>query len=380
MIDQECSLLCQRISPSAFRSITDLQSFQWENCIGDLSTRAPNLMALLSKIVSHSDHRNQKKAASSHFPGICMAIAVLLKERNREVCGIQTLISLILFSSHAEKQVCIIHVFSIAAYHHYNNFIQVYRRLNHACLCLSYEGTMNVVDLISKSHTIPLSQWISDGVVFKYWGDNVDKKIGVRDVRSDHQSSMLHMYSILAGKSRLPSSGLSCNGQVGTLSSISCESLLPQSADIFAMLSTLITLVSRLITEHIDELKQFAKVVPNHISHAYSSQMASKSDVVLVDVLLKNEATHKDMIDIMSAMHGYLGSDYPKDHRILSGGDQLTCERQIGAQRHTMDGNTIEEQLRVLEPVTEDWHCMMCLLTVSELKEFAWCHGFYLCR
>ena len=193
----------------------------------------------------------------------------------------------------------------------------------------------------------------------------MDKKIGVRDVRSDHQGSMLHMYSILAGRSRLPRTSLSCSGHVGTLSSISCESLLPRSTDIFAMQSTLITLVSRIITEHIDDLKQFSKVIPKHINHTYSAEMATKSDVVLVDVLLKNEATHKDMIDIMSAMHGYLGSEYPKDHRILSGGDQLTCERQIGAQKHTMDGNTLQEQLRVLEPVTEDWHCMMCLLTVS---------------
>ena len=142
----------------------------------------------------------------------------------------------------------------------------------------------------------------------------MDKKIGVRDVRSDHQGSMLHMYSILAGRSRLPRTSLSCSGHVGTLSSISCESLLPRSTDIFAMQSTLITLVSRIITsvttEHIDDLKQFSKVIPKHINHTYSAEMATKSDVVLVDVLLKNEATHKDMIDIMSAMHGYLGSEY----------------------------------------------------------------------
>ena len=53
------------------------------------------------------------------------------------------------------------------------------------------------------SFTLPLTQWITDGVTFKFWGDNVDKKRGVRDVRSDHQKSMVHMYSILAGRSHL---------------------------------------------------------------------------------------------------------------------------------------------------------------------------------
>ena len=107
-IDQECSVLCQRHLPSSpFRSISvdGFSTFQWKDCIDDLSLRAPTLLQLLSTIVSHSDHRNEKKTKSAHHPGICMTTAVLLKERNREMCGVQSLISLILYSSHAEKQV-----------------------------------------------------------------------------------------------------------------------------------------------------------------------------------------------------------------------------------------------------------------------------------
>lgn len=80
---------------------------------------------------------------------------------------------------------------------------------------------------------------------------------------------------------------------------------------------------------------------------------------------MKNETKHSDMIDIMSQMQDYLGPDYPDDCRVLSGGDQLTCERQVGAQRHRMDGDTIRERLHLLEPVTEDWHCLVILLSVS---------------
>ena len=49
------------------------------------------------------------------------------------------------------------------------------------------------------------------------------------------------------------------------------------------------------------------------------------------------------MIDIMK---DYLGADYPSGHKLLSGGDQLTCEYQVGAQRHRMDGNTMRDQSR----------------------------------
>ena len=61
------------------------------------------------------------------------------------------------------------------------------------------------------------------------------------------------------------------------------------------------------------------------------------------------------MIDIMSRMHDYLGPDYPSDRRVLTG----------GVQRHTIDGDTVRDCLKLLEPVTEDWHCLVCLLSVS---------------
>ena len=92
--------------------------------------------------------------------------------------------------------------------------------------------------------------------------------------------------------------------------------------------------------------------------------MGTKSEVVVVDVLMKNESKHSDMIDILSQMHEYLGQNYPSDHRIPSGGDHLPCEWQVGSQRYTMDGDTVRERLGLLEPVTEDCHCLVCLLSV----------------
>ena len=65
-------------------------------------------------------------------------------------------------------------------------------------------------------------------------------------------------------------------------------------------------------------------------------------------------------------MQNCLGEDYPTERRVLSGGDQLTCERQVGAQGHSMDGDTVADRLGLLEPMIEDWHCLVCLLSVSK--------------
>ena len=64
---------------------------------------------------------------------------------------------------------------------------QVFVYLNHLNLCASYPATLRLVEAISQLHTVPLRKWIEDGQVLKFWGDNVDKKRKVRDLRSDHQ-------------------------------------------------------------------------------------------------------------------------------------------------------------------------------------------------
>lgn len=92
-ISLECGSLCRKTQElSPFRKI-QLAAFQWTSFKEHLSAKAPLLLSLFSTIISHSDHRNKEKAHSAHYPGICMATAILLKERNREMCGVQSLIS-----------------------------------------------------------------------------------------------------------------------------------------------------------------------------------------------------------------------------------------------------------------------------------------------
>ena len=50
--------------------------------------------------MSRNDHHRKRTG----YPSICMAMAVLLKERNREMSGLQYLMSLLLFASHTEKK------------------------------------------------------------------------------------------------------------------------------------------------------------------------------------------------------------------------------------------------------------------------------------
>ena len=110
LVDSECAALCRKTGPSGpspFRRlpVEKMEEFSWDIYTQELKLRGPFLFRIFSTLVKHNDHRNKSKQGSTHTPGICMSIATLLKERNREMTGVQTYVSLVLFN-HVQKQVC----------------------------------------------------------------------------------------------------------------------------------------------------------------------------------------------------------------------------------------------------------------------------------
>ena len=245
---------------------------------------------------------------------------------------------------------------------------QVYTYLNHLNVTLSYNAMLKLVSDVSKYNEVPLKKWISECSPsnVKFFGDNVSTRVVVRDIRSDHQSHFKHMYSIVVVKGRVPNPPTSDQPfSPPPLISLSSSAFLPNIDDIAAVKKNLTILVSRILVKHVKALKCFSKVVPKHIRHDHSDEMAKKSDVAVIDVLHKNETCSKDMHEIMLRLQSYLGDDF--SGTVLSGGDQVTCERQKCVQRHVVDSDTPAERLEMLEPVVEDWHTLMCFLTVSTL-------------
>ena len=172
LINAECNTLCKKLAdpPSRFRKIDlgELSDFSWKPLIIELQDNAPVLFKILTSIVSHSDSRNNFKVGSAHFSGICTAVSVVLKERNREMCGIQSLVSLLMYSSCCEKQVHVIYTCIHLVVTKLLTFtIQVYSWLNHLNLCVSYPATLRLIDNLSKTNTVPLQKWLDSGVVFR---------------------------------------------------------------------------------------------------------------------------------------------------------------------------------------------------------------------
>ena len=235
----------------------------------------------------------------------------------------------------------------------------MYARLNHIGVCTSYTATQNSVTKIGERMQSPTMEWATKGILFKFVDDNVDKHKGVRDIRADYHGKLIHMYSLLAIKSRVTLMGVSSNA---TLANLNPSSFLPTEQDVKSIQLNLTVMISRILCQYVSFLAPLKGIVPMHILHEHYEEMCDKSDTFFLDVLIKNEAKHEDMIHIMQQEQKYIGKGYRG--KVLSGGDQLTCERQVCAMRHVICGNTKEECLQLLEPTIEDWHTLMCFLSV----------------
>ena len=98
LVNSECAALCRKTGangPSPFRRLPlkNVEEFSWDIYIQELKLRGPFLLKLFRALVQHNEHRNMTKQGPKHTPGICMSIAALLQERNREMTGIQTCVS-----------------------------------------------------------------------------------------------------------------------------------------------------------------------------------------------------------------------------------------------------------------------------------------------
>ena len=172
--------------------------------------------------------------------------------------------------------------------------------------------------------------------------------------------SPFESYILVCPRAHDPALSTSLSGSTSNLLQLKATAFLPTEEKVENLKMNLTVLVGRIICTYIECLRHLAHLIPQHIPHKFSDAMSEKSETFFLDVLLKNEAKSADMLDIMKTMHHYLGEDFPADKKVLSGGDQLTCERHCCAQRHLIDGDTARDRLELTEAVCEDWHTLMC--------------------
>lgn len=117
-------------------------------------------------------------------------------------------------------------------------------------------------------------------LTYKLVGDNIDKEVRPRQMRSDHQTRSLHYFHTYAVRDRIDLSGISDQAPSVQISSIDLTKLLPNADDDECLRRNFAILIARVLRQYSQYFSRFGQAVEGHIEHKYSREMSFKSEVV----------------------------------------------------------------------------------------------------
>ena len=121
----------------------------------------------------------------------------------------------------------------------------------------------------------------------KIVGDNIDKNVKPRFMRSDHQGKSLHYFHCYVVQNRFDLSMPEDYPDIPAKPKP--EDLLPSESDTATMKAYFAIHVARTLCKYMPYFTEdFSDVIPKHLEHAMSSQMSLKSDVVSVKIKYKS--------------------------------------------------------------------------------------------
>lgn len=131
---------------------------------------------------------------------------------------------------------------------------------------------------------------------FRICGDNIDKTIRRRHMRSDRGTISLHYFHSFAVQNRVDFSGLSDsqpdNSGIVDMKAMACA-IQPTKADDQTLRRNFATFVSRILCKRMKFFKLcFDGLVNRHIEHRYSYEMSQKSLVVSIIIMMVYRLVH----------------------------------------------------------------------------------------
>ena len=110
-------------------------------------------------------------------------------------------------------------------------------------------------------------------------GDNLDKTISPRYMRSDHQRQSIHSFHMYAALDRVNTLDLSADHPVGDISTTPLTEFLPSPADCKVLRENDAVLLGRIVAKKLS-FRVFEDCVVSHITHKHSDVMKQKSVIV----------------------------------------------------------------------------------------------------
>ena len=232
---------------------------------------------------------------------------------------------------------------------------------------------------------------IQEGLELRVTFDKFDFQVLANIIVKGHQNSDIHWITQFITFDRVSSEGL--NDTVPIIRDIKefdNSNYLLSKQELQNQRRDYIILVSRVLVEYFPCLKSITGVVPKHIAHQYSKEMASPSEIISLPVVPYNQNKLGDVCQYLSYMTQLLVKMYTpqpdevptppnasavevaehatqvlKDHRIPLAGDLLGRERVTGAKKTRAGCDYRTDRFDHIVETPAVWHAKQSFLCVS---------------
>ncbi|XP_006814411.1 uncharacterized protein LOC102801398 [Saccoglossus kowalevskii] len=335
------------------KDYNSLKTLSWNDVICEAVTKFPELVLLLVTCMLAPEKRTLLEKLRSLIPRLGMIYGVIMQGRIPELSRVQRVIAMLLQDNLTDQK--------------------VFDRLQKVGVCLSYTQSKAIMDEVGGHFNSELIDAVRNGSRLRLVGDNCNYRVNVHDERTDAHSVMHHDFASAAVVQLLDFKELNNIAPQIDYLCTNHTTFLTNNTECHEMKMEYVVHIARVAVRILPCFQFLKDVIPQHLTGRFSKELAVKSKVVPLPVLVNcNEQDYNHVVRILDFYEETLNQIYTKAEisyddnvTVHIGGDQLTRDRFSGAKRLRIRGATASERFGHLSPITfEFFHMQMNYLAL----------------
>lgn len=268
---------------------------------------------------------------------------------------------------------------------------QTFDRCSSLGLAQSRQTYLNMLDDLDGGLVDHIRGKVQEGLKLRVTFDNFDFQVLANIIVKGHQNSDMHWITQFITFDRVPCNGLNDTFPIiRDMKDFENSNYLLSKQELQSQRNDYIVLVSRVLVEYFPCLKPIESVVPKHIAHQYSKEMATPSEIISLPVVPYNQNKLGDVCQYLSYLTEFLvkvltpepedipnpsntsaaevadhASQVLKDHCIPLAGDLLGRERVTGAKKTRAGCDYRTDRFDHIVETPAVWHAKQSFLCVS---------------
>ena len=168
-----------------------------------------------------------------------------------------------------------------------------------------------ILDDIGAQFLEHAAKFVQSGHTFVYVLDNIDWEEKAHDMRQDAQNKSVHAVATSIVFNRVSGKGLPDSGPQQSLKDCNVHQLVDITPlELEAIRTRYRILVAKILFELFPSFSMFKQYIPESTECVYKREMSTKSHVVTMPIILKDEKKYSDCVDVLDQLEKWTHDIY----------------------------------------------------------------------